>query len=106
MHIYVQSVFSLTHPEEKVWLHGTQPMSLPESNCVCIPNFRSVAPRVCFTEVPHLLLFFPGTNTGRGVATWTYLKSSPGDNDSKYIWVRGYSYLGPSVFSMYHFWHF
>ena len=37
------------------------------------------------------------TNTKRGEAVLTFLKSYPGDTDSKYIWIHGYSYIGPTV---------
>ena len=36
--------FSLLHKEEEVWPGGTHPMLLPESSCVWMPSFRSVAP--------------------------------------------------------------
>ena len=32
-------------------------MLLPELSCVCIPSFRSVAPRVCIAKVPFLAFF-------------------------------------------------
>ena len=38
-HAYILTVFSLTHPEKRVWAGETQPMPLPESSCVCIQSF-------------------------------------------------------------------
>ena len=57
MHTYVQTVFSLTHPKERVWPGEPQPMLIPESSCVCIPSFRILAPRVCFAKA-QILAFF------------------------------------------------
>ena len=54
MHLYIHTVFGLTHPEEEVWPGGTQPMLLSEPCYVCIPSFRSVAPRVCLAKVAFL----------------------------------------------------
>ena len=34
MHSYVESIFSLTRPEEEMWPGGAQPMLLPMSSCV------------------------------------------------------------------------
>ena len=73
-------------------------MLLPESGCACIPSFRPVALRVYLVQVLFLAFFGPDTDTGRGVALMTFLKCSPNDTDSKYIWVQGYNYLGSSVF--------
>ena len=92
MHTYVQTVFSLIHPMERVWTGEAQPMLIPESSCVCIPSLRAVTPRVCFAKVRFKLSFFwPDPKTGKGVALYD-------DTDSKYIWVCKYNYLGPSVF--------
>ena len=41
--------------------------------------------------------FWPDTNI-RGVALLYIVKHSPGNTDSKYKWVYGFNYLGPSVF--------
>ena len=39
---------------------------------------------------------------------WPYifLKCSAGETDSKYIWIREYRYLSPSIFLKYNLWHF
>ena len=37
--------------------------------------------------------FWLDTNTRRGVALLTFLKPTPGDTDSKYIWVCGYNWV-------------
>ena len=50
-------IFSLTHKEEKVWLDGTHPMLLEESNCVGMPSFRPVAPFLFLAKVPFLAYF-------------------------------------------------
>ena len=51
-----------------MWPGETQIILLPESSYLCIPYFRSVAPRVCLAKVPFLAFFGPDTNIGRGVA--------------------------------------
>ena len=85
-----------------MWLRNclnylTLPMLLPQSSCVYMANFRSVVPGICVTRV--LFLAFVGlTQTlKRGVSLWTFLERTPGDTESKYVWVHGYSYLGPSI---------
>ena len=45
---------SQAYPEEEVWPGEAQLMLLPESSCVCIPSFRSVAPRVCLAKATFL----------------------------------------------------
>ena len=40
-----------------MWPGGTQPMLLPESSCVYIPSFRSVAPRVFLAKIPFFFSF-------------------------------------------------
>ena len=37
-----------------MWPGGTQPMLLPELNCVYISSFRYVAPRVFLAKIPFL----------------------------------------------------
>ena len=71
-------------------------MLLTKSICVCIPCFKSVAPRVCMAKVPFLTFFRPDMNIEMGVVIYMYLKHSPDYIDSKYIWVHG---LGSSIFS-------
>ena len=57
------------------------------------------APSICFGKVYFFDIFLgPGTKEGWGLALYTFLKRSPGDTDSKYIWICGYIYIGPSVF--------
>ena len=60
-------------------------MLLPKSICVCIPCFKSVAPRVCMTKVLFLAFFGPDMNTEMGVVIYMYLKHSPDYIDCKYI---------------------
>ena len=48
--------------QEEVWPGGTQPMLLPESSCVCIPSFRSVAD-FCLNGV--IANVVPGALSGR-----------------------------------------
>ena len=67
--LVIQTVFSLTGTEKEVWTGGTHPMLLPESSYVCIPSFRSVAPRIRFIKVP-LLTFFDLMQTQEGL--WPY----------------------------------
>ena len=43
---------------EEVWPDETHLMLLTESNCVCMPNFRPVAPFFFLAKVPFLALFF------------------------------------------------
>ena len=62
-------------------------MLFPKSICVCLPCFKSVAPRVCMAKIP----FFWGgggsdMNTEKGVVIYMYLKHSPDYIDSKYLW--------------------
>ena len=40
-------IFRITQEKIKVWPGGTQLMLLQEWSRICIPSFRSVAPRVC-----------------------------------------------------------
>ena len=47
-------IFSLTQEKEELQPGRTQPMSLPEWSCICIPTFRSVAPRVFLAKIPFL----------------------------------------------------
>ena len=93
MHAYMQTIFSLTCTGD-VWPDKTMPMLFPESNCEYISSYRSIVPRVCLAKVPFLVFIWPDTDTIRGVA----LLTSPGDTDSIYPWICGYSYLGLSVF--------
>ena len=51
-------IFSLTQGKE-VWLSATQPMLLPESSCVYISSFSSVAPRVFLVKILCFLGFLP-----------------------------------------------
>ena len=71
-------------------------MLLPNSSCVCIPCFKSVAPWVC------LYYFWPflglDTEMGVSVVTYMYFKHFPDYIDSKYIWVHGSNSLSSSVF--------
>ena len=62
-------------------------MLLRKSICVCIPCFKSFAPRVCLAKVPFLAFLGPVMNTEMGVVIYMYLKHSPYYIDSKYIWV-------------------
>ena len=74
-------------------------MLIPKSSCVCIPSFKSVAPKVCLTEVPFVAFFFwPDRNTKIGVVICMCSKHSPDYIDPKYIWVHGSNSLGSSVF--------
>ena len=53
-------------------------MLLPKSICICIPCFKSVAPRVCMIKVPFFsLLFGPDMDTGIGVVICMYSKHPP-----------------------------
>ena len=80
--------FSLTHKEEDVWPDRTHPMLFAESSCVCMPSSRPVA-----------LFFFSGESTifgfyecRNGCGHIDCLRRSPGDTDSKYIWLCGSSF--------------
>ena len=53
--------------EKEVWSGVTHPMLLPESSCVGIPSFRSVAPMICLAKESFWLFFWP-VCTGKGVA--------------------------------------
>ena len=55
-----------------------------ESSCACMQTFRPVAP-LFFSGKSSILDFY----TEKGVAIYTYLRRSPGDTDSKYIWACG-----------------
>ena len=73
-------------------------MLLPNSCYVCIPCFKSVAPRVCLAKEPLLAFFAPDMKKEMGVVIYMYLKYSQSDYiDSKYIWVHGSNSLGSSV---------
>ena len=66
-------ILSLTHQEKEVWPSGTHSMLLPELSCVCIPNFRLLAPCIFLAKLPLLAFFlffsfFLFFNTERGVA--------------------------------------
>ena len=65
-------------------------MLLLKSICVCIPCFKSIAPRVCMVKVPFLALFWPNMNTEMGVVIYMYLKYSPDYIDFKYIYIYIY----------------
>ena len=45
-------------------------MLLSKSSCVCIPSFKSVAPKVCLTKVPFVTPFF--CLIGTQVLVWSY----------------------------------
>ena len=64
----------------------TLPMLCPELSCIYIPIFRSVAPRVCLAKVPFLALH----ECRKGCGLINIIKRSPGNTDSKYIWVRAF----------------
>ena len=70
-------------------------------------KFMSVVPRVCLVKVPFLTFFvWSDTNAGRGVALLTFLKDSPGDSDSKYIYgFMGTYTLVKVLLSKDHFWY-
>ena len=55
---------------------------------VCIPCFKSVAPRV-YGNVPFSAFLGPSMNTEMGVVIYMYLKHSQDYIDSKYLWVHG-----------------
>ena len=61
----------------------------PKVICVCIPCFKSIAPRVCMAKVQFLEFFGPDMNTEMGVVIYMYLKHPPDYIDSKYIWIHG-----------------
>ena len=65
-------------------------MLLSKSSCVCIPCFKSVAPKVHLAKVPFLALFGPDMKTEMGMIIYIYLKHSPGYIDSNYI----YGFMG------------
>ena len=77
-------------------------MLLPELSSVYMPCFRSVVPRLSFAKVQFHWFLGGGakTNTRRGVALMIFFKHSPGNSDSKYIWLYRYNYLGSSVFEI------
>ena len=52
-------------------------MLLPKLICVCIPCFKSVAPRVCLAKVPFLAFFGPDMNTEMGVVIYMAKKTFP-----------------------------
>ena len=54
----------LAFHQEEVWLGGTQLMLLPESSCVCIPSFGSVAD-FCLSGTGVIAYFVPGALSGR-----------------------------------------
>ena len=64
-------------------------MLLSKPSCVCIPCFKSVAPKVCQTKVPFVTIFGPDMNTKMSAVIYMYLKYSSDYTDSKYIWVYG-----------------
>ena len=70
--------FLFTHQWEVVQQGGIPPMLLPKSICVCIPCFKSVAPKVWS-------IFEPDMNTEMGVVIYMYLKHSPDYIDFKFI---------------------
>ena len=65
-------------------------MSLPKSNNLCIPCFKSVAPRIFLAEVPFLGL----TRKKKVLVIYMYLKHSSDYIDTKYILVHGFNSLG------------
>ena len=72
---------------------------LAKSSCVCIPCFKSVAPRICLVKVPFLAFLGPDMETEMSVVIYMHLKHPPDYIDSKYIyiWVYGSKSLGSSV---------
>ena len=72
-------------------------MLLPKSICVC---FKSVAPKCLYGQTTIFGSFWggPDMKTEMGVVIFMYLKHSPEDIDSKYVWVHGSNSLGSSVF--------
>ena len=74
-------------------------MLLSKSSCVCIPSFKSVAPKASLTKVSFVAIFFPHRNTKIGVVIYMYSKHSPDYIDSKYIWVHVSNSQGSSVFA-------
>ena len=63
-------------------------MLLPKSSCVCIPCFKSVAPRICQVRIPFLAFFGLDMETEMGVVIYMYLKHSPDYIDFKYLRVH------------------
>ena len=49
-------------------------MLLPKSSSVCIPCFKSVAPKVCVAKVPLLEFFGSDMKTEMGVVIYMCLK--------------------------------
>ena len=45
-------------------------MLLSKSSCVCMPCFKSVAPKVCLTKVLFVAIFWPDINTKMGVVIY------------------------------------
>ena len=83
MHIYVQTVFNLTLPEEKVWPGGTLPMLLPKLSFVCIPSFGLYLQGYVWLKYRFYLFILP-TSMQEGM--WPYRQCSPGGTDSKYVY--------------------
>ena len=48
-------------------------MLLSKSSCVCIPCFKSVAPKVCLAKAPFLAFFGPDMNTEMGVVIYMHV---------------------------------
>ena len=64
---------------------------LPKSSCVCIPCFKSVAPRICLVKVPFLALFFfvPDIKNRNGCGHIHVPKTFPRLYIYIYIWFHG-----------------
>ena len=77
---YIQTAFSLIHPEELVWSGEIQSMLLPESSCACMPSFRPVAQIFSLSFCYKSTIFGSFFNVERGV-TMTYSKCSLVDID-------------------------
>ena len=91
-HADIHKLFLAWHTKIEVW------------TCVCLQSFRSyfggfVPPNYLFFS---LSLFWPYTNTGRCMA----FRHSLNVPFTTCFQTYGCYYLGPNIFSKYHFWHF